>query len=33
MRVKTAPLFEIARALVRLNHFASIIVRADHSII
>jgi len=29
MRVKTSPLFEIARVLVRLNHVASIIVHAD----
>jgi hypothetical protein len=33
MRVKTSPLFEIARVLVRLNHFVGIIVHADHSII
>jgi len=31
--VKTSPLFEIARVLVRLNHVASIMVRANHSII
>jgi hypothetical protein len=29
MRVKTSPLFEIARVLVRLNHVASIIAKRE----
>jgi hypothetical protein len=33
MRVKTSPLFEIARVLVCLDHVASRIVNANHSII
>jgi hypothetical protein len=32
MRVKTSPLFELARVLVRLDHVARFIVNADHSI-
>jgi len=32
MRVKTSQLFEIARVLVRLDHVASVIVDANHSI-
>ena len=32
MRVQTSPLFEIARVLVHLNQFASIIVHADNSL-
>jgi hypothetical protein len=32
MRVKNSPLFEIAGVLVRLDHVASFIVNADHSI-
>ncbi len=31
-RVKTSPLFEIARVLVRLDHVASFIVNANHGI-
>jgi hypothetical protein len=33
MPVKTSLLFEIARVVARLDHVASIIVHADHSII
>jgi hypothetical protein len=32
IRVKTSPLFEIARVLVRLNHVASIIVHANYGV-
>jgi hypothetical protein len=32
MRAKNSPLFEIARALVRLDHVASVIVNVDHGI-
>jgi hypothetical protein len=32
MRVKTLPLFELARALVRFDHAARVVVNADHSI-
>jgi len=31
IRVKTSPLFEIARLLVRLDHVARFIVNANHS--
>jgi hypothetical protein len=33
MRVKTSPLFELARVLVRLDHVAHFIVNANHSIV
>jgi hypothetical protein len=33
MRVKTSPLFELARVLVRLDHVAGRVVNADHSIV
>ena len=29
---KASPLFELARVLVRLDHIASIVVNANHSI-
>jgi len=32
MRVKTSPLFEIARVLVGLDHVASFIINANHGI-
>jgi len=32
MRVKTSSLFELAPVLVHLDHVASLIVNADHSI-
>jgi hypothetical protein len=32
MRVKTSPVFEMALVLVRLDHVASLIGNADHSI-
>ena len=33
MRVKSSPLFEPARVLVRFNHVTRIIVNANHSIV
>jgi hypothetical protein len=30
-RVKTSPLFELARLFVRLNHVARFVVNANHS--
>jgi hypothetical protein len=32
MRTNRSPLFEVARVLVRLDHIASVIVNANHSI-
>jgi hypothetical protein len=32
MRIKTSPLFEIARLLVCLDHVASFIVNANHGV-
>jgi hypothetical protein len=33
MRVKTLSFFELARVLVRLDHVASFIVNANHSVV